>query len=915
MVFTPPQFFMIPPPPFFFLQCIRQRMEGLVPPEVWSAVQAFLEDGSVEAGVFMRDLLRRSTYTARITRQCLPPLLFKETFTRFCAGAVPASFLLLVAILNRLFCMQAIPDAVARPLNDERPTDFADLLLFYLEALRTANLPAPVMEQLYLCASVLLLLQSDVSVVEALCAIFGGVVPETPRDSRTFMKLLVSVMSVLSDSRVAIGPVRRSAQRMCVQKNMHLVLAPSTPVEDVGAQAPIIVQGVSFLSEGNVHEPQEIAPLFWTRLPASSFWRLALERLRQGTATEAIVEAVCAVLRAITVLDVSAVSLLLTALEAVLDERTQAPLLHVCRVITSSLESVVEEVVVQFGTDHVLYQALAAGALMLKRILEQPEAITAAPLDFVPALCESLSVLSQVLSPLPAPEIDPTDDPDDYAMVIEGIQRRNKQKEEALLRLEDFLKGCLASLLVWLKGFSALDVKSIALYIAQNDNDEFVVWHDEPPVAFFTTYERLCALLSPLRDNEMQALAARGCLTVAAWDAELSYLAVMAGGEAVLQRQQQPQQQQKEALLLPVVVSRHQGKWGSEQKDGVVSSLAALLRDAVMTLGDVATAAAICESLRRLNAPFLPGILECLWQGLYLPCGNDKAPRCVLASYLSTILQQGYASLPPGALENSRLDDYSLAELRSCTLSSPQETWCVMELLQRMDPDAAQSRRVAERITMWVQTAAATGLLGLEEYTQVLQLWYTMNPLHFCITWRLMRALQPTSAAGPLADALERFVSCKNESGDVDWGIESDCFSPYVLDTIAVSPHAPRLHGILCFLIASTTSVGDGNAQLCLRAVVRGGIALLPSQHCSPIHKFELFYAAAKEYIRLRHGLWTTVSSLEADQDDLLRDVAKLGTTAQMVGVKIPLDAPVWLQEVRNAVDEFDIQRILKCIE
>ncbi|RNF03860.1 hypothetical protein TraAM80_05514 [Trypanosoma rangeli] len=894
-------------------------MEGLVPPEVWRAVQAFLEDGSVEAGVFMRDLLRRSTYTARITRQCLPPLLFREAFTRFSAGALPASFLLLVAILNRLFCMQAIPDAMTRPINDERPTDFADLLLFYLEALRAANLPAPVMEQLYLCVSVLLLLQSDVSVVESLCAIFGGAAPETTRDTRTFTKLLVGVMSVLSDSRVAIGPVRRSAQRMCVQKNMHLVLAPSTAVEDVGAQAAIIVQGVSFLSEGNVHEPQEIAPLFWTRLSASSFWRLALERLRQGAATEAIVEAVCAVLRAITVLDASAVSLLLTALEAVLDERTQAPLLHVCCVITSSLESVVEEVVVQFGTDHVLYQALAAGALTLKRILEQPKAITAAPLDFVPALCESLSVLSQVLSPLPVPEMDPTDDPDDYAMVVEGIQRKNKQKEEALLRLEEFLKGCLASLLVWLEGFSAHDVNSIALYVGQNDNDEFAVWHDEPPVAFFTTYERLCALLSPFRDNETQALAARGCLTVAAWDAELSYLAVMAGGEAVLHRQrqlqqQQPQQQQKEALLLPVVVSRHQGKWSSEQKDGVISSLAALLRDAVMTLGNVATAAAICESLRRLNAPFLPGILECLWQGLHLPCGNDKAPRCMLASYLSMILEQGYASLPPGALENSRLDDYSLAELRSCTLSSPQETWSVMELLQRMDPDAAQSRRVAERITMWVQAAAAKGLLGLEQYTQVLQLWYTMNPLHFSITWRLMRVLQPTSAAGILADALERFVSCKNETGDVNWGIESDCFSPYVLDTIAASPHAPRLHSILCFLIASAKNMDDGNAQLCLRAVVRGGIALLPSQHCSPIHKFELFYAAAKEYIKLCHGLWTTASSLGADADDLLRDVAKLGTTTQMVGVKIPLDAPVWLQEVRNAIDEFDIQRILKCI-
>ncbi|RNF26025.1 uncharacterized protein Tco025E_01730 [Trypanosoma conorhini] len=881
-------------------------MEERVPPNVWIAVQTFLEAGSVEAGAFLRDLLRRSTCTARITRQSLPPLLFREAVTRFCAGALSSSPLLLVAIMNRLFCMQAIPDAMARPVNDARPTDFADLLLFYMDALCATELPAPVMEQLYLCVSALLLLQPDANVVEALRAVFGGVVSETAGDIRSFMKLLSGVMSVLSDPRVSLGPVRRSTQRMCVQKNMHLVLAlfSFTLEGDVAAQAPIIAQGVSFLSEGGAYEPQEIAPLFWAQLPASAFWRLALERLRQGIASEAILEAVCAVLRAITVLDTSAVSLLLTALEAVLDDRTQAPLLHVCRVISSSLESAVEEVVVQFGAEHVLYQALAAGAQTLKRVLEQPEAVAAAPPELVPTLCEGLSVLSQVLSPLPVPGMDPTDDPDDYAMAMEDIRRRNTQKEEALRRLAEFLKGCLASLLVWLGRFSAPDVNSVALYVAQNDNDAFVVWHDEPPVALFTTYERLCILLSPAQDAQIRALAARGCLTVAAWNAELSYLALVAGGEAVVQ--------QRQALLFPIVVSRHKGKWGSEQKDRVVSSLTVLLRVTVMDSGDVATAAAICESLRQLNAPFLPGVVECLWQGLYLPCGNDNAPRCVLASYLSTMLEQGFVSLPPGALETSHLDDYSLAELRSCVLGSLQDICSVMGLLQRMDPEAAQSHRVAERIAKWVQAAVATGLLGLEQYTQALQQWYTVNPLHFCISWRLMRGLQPTSAAGFLADALERYISCKNDSGDMNWTIASDCFSSYVLDTLAASPQAPRLHGVLSSLMATAASVGDGNTQCRLRAVVRGGIALLQSQHCSSIHKFELFYAASKEYIKLHHGLWGTVSCLEADEDDLLWGLARLGTAAQMAGVKLPVDAPTWLQEVRNAVDEFEIQRVLK---
>ncbi|EKF30223.1 hypothetical protein MOQ_005973 [Trypanosoma cruzi marinkellei] len=895
-------------------------MEEGVPPNVWIALQAFVDDGSVEAGALLREFLRRAASTANITRRSLPPLFFREAVTKFYEGTLSASSLLLVAILNRLFCMQFIPDAVARPVNDERPSDLADLLQFYVDSLGAANLPASVMEQTYLCVSSLLLLQSDVGVVEALLAVFGGAVPETARDTRSLMKLLSGIMSVLSDHRVSIGPVRRSTQRMRIQNNMHLVLT-SIVEEDVSAQASIITQGVSFLMEGSVHEPQEIAPLFWAQLPSSTFWRQALERLHQGTANEDIVGAVCAVLRAITVLDASAVSLLLSALEVVLDGRTHAPLLHVCRIITSCLESSVEEVVVRFGTEHVLYQALASGAQTLKRVLEQSEAVVASSLEVGLALCEGLSVLSQVLMLLPVPEMDSTDDPDDYAMFVEEIQRKNAQKEEAFGRLEGFLKSCLASLLVWLRRLTAHDVRSIAAYINQNDNDEMAVWHDELSVALFTTYERLCALLSPSHDKEIRALAAVGCLTVAAWDAELSYIALVPYGDTAVEQQQQQQQQHEHAPLMPVVVSRHRRKWRPEQRECVVSSLMALLRVAVMISGDVAAAAAIGESLRELNAPFLPCIAECLWQGLYLPCGNDKTPRCVLASYLSTILEQGDISLPTGALENSQMDDYSLAELRSCVLRSLQDVLCVMDLLQRMEPEIVQSHRVADRITKWVQNAVATGLLGIELYARALQQWYIVNPLHFYITWRLMRPLESASAAELLADALERFLSCKNESGDMNWSIESDCFSPYVLDTIAQSPYAPRLYHVLYFLISSNTYVGDDSAHFRLRAVVRGGNALLQSQYCSPTLTFELFYAASKEYVKLRHGLSAASSCLRTDDDDdddddgdLLRGIAMLGKVVQMDGVRIPANAPAWLHAVRNAVDEFDIQGVLKAI-
>ncbi|KAH9601105.1 hypothetical protein LSM04_000805 [Trypanosoma melophagium] len=125
-------------------------MQGPVSQHVWTAVEAFLTTGNTEAGVLLRDELRQAAFTSNITSQEIPPRMLAEAFVKYFAGSMSASSLLLVAILNRMFCLQYIPEALSRPINDRRPSDLSELLFFYLQSLRTPQLPETVLTQLYL---------------------------------------------------------------------------------------------------------------------------------------------------------------------------------------------------------------------------------------------------------------------------------------------------------------------------------------------------------------------------------------------------------------------------------------------------------------------------------------------------------------------------------------------------------------------------------------------------------------------------------------------------------------------------------------------------------------------------------------------------------------------------------------------
>ncbi|KAH9601106.1 hypothetical protein LSM04_000805 [Trypanosoma melophagium] len=877
-------------------------MQGPVSQHVWTAVEAFLTTGNTEAGVLLRDELRQAAFTSNITSQEIPPRMLAEAFVKYFAGSMSASSLLLVAILNRMFCLQYIPEALSRPINDRRPSDL-----------------------------------SDVNVIEGLLNVFGSTVPTEISEVRLFMKLFSAVMSVLSDRRVSIGPIRRSTQRLCVQNSMSLVLT-SMPIEDLSIQAIIITQGVTFLTECTVNDAQDIAPLFWSQLPSSLFWKSAIEQLQGGTASESVLEAITTILRSLTILDTTAVTLLQSALAAVHSEGTQAPLSHICCVIASVLESSVETVVVQLGPENELYQALALSAQVLRSVLAEPTSTevimqlsaslsSSQSLETLLVVCEGLSVLAQALTPLSVPVMDETDDPEDFAMIVEDIRKTNECKLEALNRLREFVESCQMALLAWLGRLSASDIADIAMYLSENDGDEFAVRHDEFSITLFVTYERLCRLLLPVRHLGVQTVTREGYLIAAVWDADLSYQALVAQhGKLHHQEEQGLQQQQlgeealrvlvKNAPLFPVVSRRYKDQWRADQISNIVSVLIELLRESVMSFNNVVVAAAISKALRQLGISPLHYVMESLWNGVLLPCGEDKTPRWELASHLALLMNQSNMELSCGCFDAEGLDDLTRVELNSCIVRSLQDVWCVLHVLQRIEYDAVQCYRAAERIAAWVQRTIHAGAPEWKIYEGMVREWSAVNPLHFCVLWRLVRPMELLVASEILISALETFMTQIEKNGDFEWRSEKDCFSLYVLNTLSQSPNAPRLQRVLISLLQFFTCAGEKNRLFRLSAVIHGGYALLQGRCCCPSLILEVFCAAVREYSGLHQAMASLTLSNEKDEEEalmlsLLSELAKLGEVARMV-VELPHDAPRWLYAVRNAVDEFEVQRILK---
>ncbi|KAG8347941.1 hypothetical protein TRVL_01238 [Trypanosoma vivax] len=894
-----------------------------------------MASGDVEAGAFLRELARAAACSPSVTPLSSPALILTHAICSFIQGKMTAGSLLLVSILNRVFCLQDVPTALARPINADRPTDLSELLHFYVGCLNTSQaLPDAVQTQLTLCVSSLLLLQIDkMNVIDTLLILFDGTVPVSGPSAHFFLKFFAGLMTVLGDRRVLLGPVRRSSQRLCVQKNVHLILNVQIEAGTFDVHAATVIQAISFLSDCTMQSPQEVDPHFWTQLPASSLWETAMQQLKSGAPTEVALEVVCSALRAITQIDTFSQLLLTSAFSTVLEREPASPLEAVCmcRVITSAMESCIATVVLELTPEHELYQKFAYGARVLLDVLGQgiQKPWVSGTEELALVVCEGIHVLTQVLTPTVVPPMEDTDCPEDYAIVVDDIHRENQRKCESLTMLLEFIHGCRTTLLVLLERFSTYDLKCVADYLNKNEIDEFAVRFDELPVSLFVAYERLCKLLFPItqcgtQHSEIERLFSKANIVLTAWNAELAYrtltLDLDYSAPHALERM-------SDALLVPAVVRRFQCHWSNDERAHLVSTLTEQLRNFTTVSINLESAVAVSEGLRLLGAPAEPRLVEALWYGVQINCGEARTLRWSLAAHLRTLL-------PPGSLPCDILvDDCTLALLLSTTLSTMHDVWRVIDALQRMEPDSEYSSQSAENVASWVRLYVEQALSAnamakpltndpsiheLEHYSCAVRRWCNANPLHYRVTWRLAKALNCADAADVLAEGLEVFILETVQKYQMEWCNEKEYFSVFVLETLASSQHASRLLEILLYIIhIPSTCFTNIDLTYRLRAVLRGGNALLQKSCVIDNGRLmKLFCLSVHEYQLLQQNLVSALVEAEvSDNEWLSQELLEELTRFSQVTLRathFPKEVPEWLLTIRNAVDEYEIKNLLK---
>lgn len=720
----------------------------------WNSVDRFVRGGDVQTSLSLYQQLQG----------CLdghsgagpPPSVtaaFPVAMLLQCLGASepPApSMTLFVCMLNGAYCLRAVPASQAQSV-DRRPTGLAELLNLYLSSLvRHPGLPTAARRQLCLSAACLAILVYDD--VTAFAEEINGSVAAGQLSQQLYFLLLSSLMDVITDGRVLLGSVRRATQRRRLQEKLHLVLQP--PQQQQQQSAAEAVQGgshearrafleqvemadraIAFLLAGMAGEPQEVAVTFWRDLPNSFLWQsivgcfvaargamAAGSQNAESALPSAVVECVCHMLRCLTVVDDAADALLLSVVPAAIELlRFPATCAGACAVVASALESSTEEVVLNADPSSRVFQLISAAAECLMTVLREGAATDAIPHEASLSACEGISALTQVLLPCAVPEMDPDDDPEDFAFFTEDITMHNAQKASVVAVLRPFLAQCQTVLLQRLLAVTSAEADSLDCIVEHvrgpaqqqrdrgvlqdDDNedlpppeDEFQIAFEEIALAAFTTYERLCHLLQELPADAAQLAVGQGKIIAVCASAQAS-LGVMTSADLT------PEAVLTQATLLPVLTCRYARVlsspdcWPAERASAVVAFLATTLEAAeqarrlasavptVTAAVDIVRASA--QFLRRHNRqqqqatspqPLdlltvtgpLDRLLAAAWRCLQLP--GPRPWRWQLAEDIGALLELcGPAVMVPDQLLSLvyRLDGHSQAAiLTSCPVVS-----------------------------------------------------------------------------------------------------------------------------------------------------------------------------------------------------------------------------------------------------
>ncbi|KPI85506.1 hypothetical protein ABL78_5426 [Leptomonas seymouri] len=906
--------------------------------------------------------------------QTVTPQLLRWSLEDTTAQA-SASTLLYVAVLNRHFCVRVVLDHLAQPL-DRRPTGLDELQQLYVAAARlTAHSAAG--KQLVQCVACLLIVLED-HLADRLCFWIRGGSGDgasfTAEDCCLALHIFIAVVDLLVDRRVPIGSIRRATQRRQLQEHLSIVLqSPLNGEEDMQLLVRATDTAVRFLAEAIHGEPQEVAEAFWSSLPTSTVWRHCVGCLAGSTTPcpEGVLDLVCDVLRSLTVLDAPAETILLEALPAVLQPVTSpstADWETMSRVIAAALEASTEAIITEQPPDRQLFLLFSSAAERLVQVLQAPTA----PSSAVNHVCEGISALVQVLQPAPIPEMDPTDDPEDFQEVVGCMKSANATKAAAMVKLRPFLVACETALATRLaKSDSArAGWRSIADYVTQRlldgEAEDFQIVHEEVMLALYTTYERLSRLLGPLTAPELHSIAA-------APDQQL--LLVMVCADLTLQWLQsvEPSALLLQAVLLPSTVARYVvgvapacsiPHWSADASLTVLKVLLHAVsfyhEHAVCDSGDVVAVLAVTEAavkvvealleagldvaqLRQSCAPLAALLWHCVTSG-----GQCffTVQRCHSATHqLSTLLLRGVAALPDSAVPVlTAQSPYTQAILLSSggatntvmdTLEALAHTLdCLAQLEERsgqgVDDVESAVARVLDSVVARVRRHVEMGEWPADNVASMLDRWHARCPQLVLCFLKLAATISAPLQPSLMLEGFTRFFRLP-ESRDVSTPDLVSLLSLEFLEPIAATltttqAFFPLLRWLLQPHPAFT--VADGGRRV-------HALAMCGRIVCEGTHPLSL--PEVVETLRMCIARWQdfvaamALSSPErgnnsdgANDDGGVEDEAQverrvleeLAVWSRRVAelTQLPANAPGWLASLRCAQDDYERMEVLKNI-
>ncbi|CCW67230.1 unnamed protein product [Phytomonas sp. Hart1] len=761
----------------------------------WEAIQRFVHDGNVSANLSLyqqlQDSLGGETWIPKPMMHTLAPRLLQYSLENYKNGSVVGSSILsFVSILNRMVCLKLLPAALARPL-DRRPTGLRELAEFYQDILLLSsssgcNSSSPLLaltrRQLIACWGCLLVLLED-NIADTLRALFMSVLSSNSTTLSTLedvFQVFLSVIDILSDDRVPIGPIRRATQRKHFQNQLDMLLFPIPTVSENLAclQAEAVAKGIEFLTLGTVADPQKLATDFWHQLPSSSLWHWALCHLnapneRLATTSQKVL---CGALRSLNIVNPTAEQLIFSALTTVLSDTNTIDVVASCRIITSSMESTTEHILLHCKPNSSIFSLLSSVAEYLLGALSASSNVEE---EAVKVVCEGVSALVQGLTPAPLPAAEPTDDPEDFIELIESINRENEQKKATAEILQGYFCRCQRELGVRLVAMTSSPITlrrdkeeeeereenraAITSYALEHIKDEkegvedFQVAFDNAAVSIFTAYERLCSLLGSLPLEITAERQITPALAVVAASALASIRVISAVETPVLLEQ---------ATLLPLLSARYAksgriGMWSEEEIHFFIQRLVDLLE--VATEADLTRLPSILSTLADtlvdpLQPKFsdmmrtssfleesIPRIIEVLWRCL-ITVGSVLPLRLCIARCLAQLVEEKlthpvFSDMVRGVCE---LDPCTQVEILAACLPDSNDSFrYLLRLVESISPieetllDRASSRITKSVVSLLVES----GGMFESEYQDMIWSWYLQNGHHLRFIFHLSKPL------------------------------------------------------------------------------------------------------------------------------------------------------------------------------